>query len=338
MYKSGCDVLQASVKKKPRCFPSIHVLVYLTMFLLLLSIFLVAAPITTTTARRNDNPVIGIVAQDLKHPQPGRGPSYIAASYVKWLESAGARVVPIMVNQTKEQYTHLFNSLNGVLFPGGAANLTSSGYQRAAQTFYELALEANARGDYFPVWGTCLGFEELSYLTSGKLMLTRTNTSGMALNLNFSPDSKQARLFSGFPECLLQDMAAEALTENSHIWSLSVETFNSNEKLSSFYRILTTNTDGKTEFVSTMEAIDVPIYGTQWHAEKNAYEWTRPYIPHSPSAIKLTFYMADFFVNEARKSFHKFASEEEEDRVLIYNYNPIYTGTGKSPFEQMYFF
>lgn len=113
-----------------------------------------------------------------------------------------------------------------------------------------------------------------------------------------------------------------------------------------------------------MAAYDYPIYGTQWHPEKNAFEWTRPYIPHSPSAIKTTFYLAQFFVSEgmsilsfwflndivsscimlilfslpiARKNFHKFESEDEESNALIYNYNPVFTGP-KSGFEQIYFF
>lgn len=48
-------------------------------------------------------------------------------------------------------------------------------------------------------------------------------------------------------------------------------------------------------------AYDYPIYGTQWHPEKNAFEWSKPYIPHSPSAVKTTFQMADFFVSEGMK-------------------------------------
>lgn len=51
-------------------------------------------------------------------------------------------------------------------------------------------------------------------------------------------------------------------------------------------------------FLRMPTAYDFPIYATQWHPEKNAFEWTRPYIPHTPSAIKTTFYMAYFFVNE----------------------------------------
>uniref|UniRef100_A0A3P8PEU3 folate gamma-glutamyl hydrolase n=1 Tax=Astatotilapia calliptera TaxID=8154 RepID=A0A3P8PEU3_ASTCA len=276
-----------------------------------------------------------VLAQDVYLPQPSQT-AYIAASYVKFLESAGARVVPVMINQTLEDYKTLFNSINGILYPGGGVSIVSSGYERAAKIFYELAIEANKRGDYFPVWGTCLGFEQLMYLTSKNTILAYTNTSGAALPLNFT-NAEDSRMFKGFPAQLMKDLASEPLTVNSHKWSLGMLTYNTNEELKKFYKVLSVNTDGNVEFVSTVEAYDYPIYGTQWHPEKNAFEWTRPSIPHSPSAVKTTFYMAEFFVNEARKNFHKFETEEGESKALIYNYNPVYTGT-KSAFEQIYFF
>jgi len=43
------------------------------------------------------------------------------------------------------------------------------------------------------------------------------------------------------------------------------------------------------------------------------------------------------FLPTARKSFHRFKSVEEENKALIYNYSPVYTGA-KTAFEQMYFF
>uniref|UniRef100_A0A4W4DVG0 folate gamma-glutamyl hydrolase n=2 Tax=Electrophorus electricus TaxID=8005 RepID=A0A4W4DVG0_ELEEL len=281
----------------------------------------------------NNNPVIGVLAQEVY----GGTNAYIAASYVKYLESAGARVVPVMINRSVEHYTQLFRSINGILFPGGGVSIVSSGYAKAAEIFYQHAIEANSNGDYFPVWGTCLGFQLLSKLTSGKLLLSHTNTSGVALPLNFTKELKQSRMFEDFPDDLMTSLTTEPLTENSHKWSLTTKRFNGNEKLRKFYRILSTNTDGQTEFVSTMEAYDWPIYGTQWHPEKNAFEWTRSYIPHSAPAVKTTFYMAHFFVNEARKSLHRFSSKEEEQKALIYNYVPKYSGM-KSPFEQIYIF
>ncbi|XP_041669700.1 gamma-glutamyl hydrolase [Cheilinus undulatus] len=299
-------------------------------------IFCLLFPSCYSSVTRNDRPIIGVLAQEVRSPKPNVN-SYIAASYVKFLESAGARVVPVMINQTLEEYKTLFNSINGILYPGGAASLTSSGYARAAKIFYELAIEANQRGDYFPIWGTCLGFEQLTVLTSGKNLLVNTNTSGIALHLEFTNETKHSRLFGGFPDELMKDLASEPLTENSHKWSIALSTHRSNEELNSFYKVLSTNTDGRTEFVSTMEAYDYPIYGTQWHPEKNAFEWRRLYYPHSPSAIKITFYTAEFFVNEAKKNMHKFASEEDERDALIYNYTPVYATT-RSIFEQIYYF
>ncbi|XP_008290933.1 gamma-glutamyl hydrolase [Stegastes partitus] len=305
------------------------------MPLLLLCLSLSLLPFYSS-AMINDRPIIGVLAQEVYQPKPNQT-SYIAASYVKFLESAGARVVPVLIDQTPEEYRALFQSINGILYPGGGVSIISSGYERAAKIFYELAIQANKRGDYFPVWGTCLGFEQLMYLTSPNSTLSHSNTSGVALPLNFTAATKDSRMFKGFPAELMEDLASEPLTENSHQWSLATSTYNTNEDLRKFYKVLSTNTDGKIEFVSTVEAYDYPIYGTQWHPEKNAFEWSRPYIPHSPSAVKTTFYMAEFFVNEARKNFHRFESEEGESRALIYNYSPVYKGPNSS-FQQIYYF
>ncbi|KAI8426370.1 hypothetical protein MSG28_005223 [Choristoneura fumiferana] len=56
-----------------------------------------------------------------------------------------------------------------VLIPGGATYFNqSNGYADAGQHIYELAMELNDAGDYFPIFGTCLGFELLIILASGR--------------------------------------------------------------------------------------------------------------------------------------------------------------------------
>lgn len=306
-------------------------------FLLLPLSGIPAAVVPRTDQKRNDRPIIGVLAQELRKPEPNRN-SYIAASYVKTLEAAGARVVPVMVNRPEEEYRQLFNSINGILFPGGGANLMTSGYAKAANIFYRFALEANSQGDYFPVWGTCLGFEQLLVITSGENLLCRTNTSGISLPLEFTQDAAESKLFKDFPVDVMTALATENITVNFHKWSISMENFTKSEELRKFYKILSTNTDGDIEFISTMEAYDYPMYGTQWHPEKNAFEWSRAYYPHTPSAIKMTFYMADFFVNEAKKNFHSFPSEEDELKHLIQNHHPDFSGANGSSFLQKYYF
>lgn len=44
------------------------------------------------------------------------GNIYLPANYVQYLESAGARVVPVLVNQTDEYYTMMYESLNGYVY------------------------------------------------------------------------------------------------------------------------------------------------------------------------------------------------------------------------------
>lgn len=55
----------------------------------------------------NETPIVGIVAQELDPSMQKSYPvfnSYIAASYVKAVESSGARVVPIPINKNESYY------------------------------------------------------------------------------------------------------------------------------------------------------------------------------------------------------------------------------------------
>jgi gamma-glutamyl hydrolase len=115
----------------------------------------------------NNNPVIGILTQPWgSDPLP----AYIAASYVKYLESAGAQVIPLFYDAPLEETTTLFGQINGlqvfllsrdlmcsgVLFTGGGTDISlNSTFMITAQHIYNLALEANNKGDYFPLW-VCL--------------------------------------------------------------------------------------------------------------------------------------------------------------------------------------
>lgn len=62
-------------------------------------------------------PIIGIMAQELSQTfeklYAPEFDSYIAASYVKFIESSGSRVVPIQVGKPKEYYQNLMKNING---------------------------------------------------------------------------------------------------------------------------------------------------------------------------------------------------------------------------------
>jgi gamma-glutamyl hydrolase len=89
-----------------------------------------------------------------------------------------------------------------------------------------------------------------------------------------------------------------------------------------------------------MEAKDYPFYGTQWHPEKNNFEWSQnadySNLDHSPDAIAASQATAGFFLSEARRSPHVFPEEARDS--LIYSSALLYTGRNDWTYEQVYVF
>ncbi|XP_042344831.1 gamma-glutamyl hydrolase isoform X2 [Plectropomus leopardus] len=297
-------------------------------------------PIKPTQEAVNDRPVIGILTQivtdDVLQPF---GRTFIPASYVKFTESGGSRVMPIRLTLTTAEYEEIFQKINGLLFIGGAADLETSDFAKVAKIFYRLALKANDEGDFFPIWGTCMGMQLLTVLVAGENLLTKTPAENIALPLNLTTEAGSSRMFEGFPNELMRALTQEPLTGNFHRFGVTVKTFQENEKLQSFFSILSTNiAENGVQFVSTIEGKRYPFYGVQWHPEVNRFQWSRNRnIPHSAHAVQLSSLLAGFFVNEGRRSLHQFDNPEEEDASLIYMDTPVYIGniTG---YEQAYFF
>lgn len=281
-------------------------------------------------------PIIGVFAQPLS--QHGE---YIAASYVKWVESAGGRVVPIPYSAPKSYLKELLPQLNGLLYPGGAATVNDR-----AQYLYDLALQLNDQGVHFPVWGTCLGFEWLVQLTSAQhdALNHGLDSMNITLPLNFTEAAPTSRLFRAASSEVYDNLATKPITMNNHEQGITPERFASISKLSDFYTVLATNVDRRgVEFISAFEAKKYPVYGIQFHPEKNSYEYGEyadgaPYevIDHSPEAIAAGQFFANFFIAEARKNDLHFASPKVERNALIYNYQ---TSTLTYPgFVQSYLF
>ena len=57
-------------------------------------------------------------------------------------------------------------------------------------------------------------------------------------------------------------------------------------------------------------------------------------IPHGRDATRISQFVADFFIDEARKSGRKFSTAQAEDAALIYNDTPVKDPNGY--FEQIY--
>lgn len=296
----------------------------------------------------NDYPIIGVFTQPSTKPQaPCSGNClYLAASYVKNLESAGARVVPINYYADEAELDMLFASLNGFFFVGGGA-----AYPPSAQYLFDKTVQANDAGDFAPLWGTCMGFQWLLLAaTNNGIKLDPSDGTQMdAYNLSIPLDFASAavvgesKLFGAAPADVMQILASQNVTMNNHHYGIYPQHFVQTPALASFYSVLSTNKDrAGTAFVSTIEAFRYPIFGSQWHPEKNPFEWgmtpegmPNEAINHSPDAIRVAQYASNFFVQQARRSSHSFSSAAQEQAALIQNYAAVPT-TGD--FQQTYFF
>jgi len=307
---------------------------------ILLSILLTSA----LDGAPNNFPIIGVFTQPSSSHEGSCGGKclYLAASYVKHLEAAGARVVPVDYYATTAELDVLLQSVNGVLFPGGGSSFPPS-----AQYVFDRVKAINDAGHFFPLWGTCMGFQWLLIAQSKDQNILdpkngQFDSYNLSIPLEFTPTYMDSEMFADAPVEVIKILSTVNVTMNNHHYGIYPEHLSSTTSLSRFFHVLSTNRDRKgVAFVSTIEAFEYPIFGSQWHPEKNAFEWqTMDGVPaedinHGAQAVVAAHYTADFFVRQARRNRNKYPSPLAEDDALIYNYSPYRTS---GSFVQTYFF
>jgi len=284
----------------------------------------------------------------LEQPDGQPEQTYVPASYVKWIEGGGARVIPIHYRTPKAELDELLSSLNGMVFTGGCLSLEdNTTYYQTAKYIYEKAIEFNENGDYFPIWGTCMGFQLLTILGAqdhSVLLSYAFDSENLPLPLLYTPEAANSRLFGNAPTNVVTWLSDHTLnvTINLHHDGILPTSYYNNQNLRTEFKLLSYNYDrvGKA-FGSTIEGHKHPFYGVQYHPERNQYEWDTPEaVSHAPQAIACAQYFSEFFVEECRKSAHTFSDSKTEQSLLIYQYSPTYTGGDDDSFpeQQTYYF
>ena len=315
---------------------------------LILPITLSLLPLILTFSNTsNHKPIVGILSQpsDFNETHPTDNYSYIASSYVKFVESSGARVVPIPYDLPNEELKEIFQSINGLLFPGGSASLWQnestrlemSEFTKKGQYLVNLAIEANLNGDYFPIWGTCLGYELMMIaIANDPTILSLYNSSNHRLPLSLK-NMKYSRIFDRIDERLKKFVQNHDISYFNHHYGMDTNNFLRNGILSQLFTITSTaKTENGTEFIGSIEGLKLPFYGVQFHPEKSPFEWRITVnASHIEEAIQISQEYGNFLVREARKNNHKFFNETFEEKNLIYNYK---TEKVHESFMECYFF
>ncbi len=243
---------------------------------------------------------VGIITVPLS---PGRkyytvcGDSYISTAHSEWLKSAGLSILAIPYTTDNHQW--YFERINGLYLPSGGVFASNSvEYYNCCKEFVKLAIDANDKGNYFPIWGGCMGFQQMIIIADGKDnttdLLERFDSFGnLELPLIFTDDGIDGKMMrkarESDPDYIIKLMK-EDLTLNNHMMGISPQRFRQSKLLNNFYRIVSYNYDRKgKEFVSTIESKLYPFYGVQWHPERDIHKMR---------------YFSEFFASEVRKNKH----------------------------------
>jgi len=218
------------------------------------------------------------------------------AAYVKFMESAGARVVPLIMGEPLEVTLEKVSKLSGVLFPGGGGD-----YIEFGRPIYEAILEANDQGHFYPAWGTCLGLEALATWASsdGRDVLTHLEAEHVSLPLFFTADPLETKMFAGLG---LSAYWFENLpvTLNAHSFGVDPTRFTDDEGLKSIFTLTSVSFEPEGDgnpFTATMESDRYPIMGTQFHPEKTVTMFNdNQGVNHSWESIQLNSYFAENFL------------------------------------------
>lgn len=208
------------------------------------------------------------------------GPAVITKATVDWLTSAGLEVVPIPYTYSPSHVRHIIDSVHGLYLQGGPTdNPRYRSLVKAllveAYTRHKKMLNGEEGGAYFPIWGTCHGLQTVLTLYAIDPELDPVNQEGLhpsvlRLMPHVKTEGRLTRAVRHFPTS----------APFSHRFGISLERFRANETMRSHFRVLTTSRDrdGK-RFVSTVEAIEMPIYLVQYHPEMDPYlQWMAEFL------------------------------------------------------------
>ena len=221
---------------------------------------------------------VGIISVPLT---PGKkffsvcGDSYIATAHIGWLKRQGIKIVPIPY--TTKDFKYYMDRINGLYFPsGGAFAGTQKEYYNCCKTFLKLAMKENDKGYHFPIWGGCMGMQQMMIIADEhddlKNLLTRFDSFNNLLEtLRFTEEGRKSRIVRYISPELFKKMQTKSCTLNNHKLGISTARFRKHKNLNNFYKIVSWSKDRKgKKFVSTIEGRYYPFYGVQWHPERSS--------------------------------------------------------------------
>jgi gamma-glutamyl hydrolase len=224
---------------------------------------------------------IGIIALP-KHP--------IIENYIRWIKDAGATPIIIPYSITKTDLIKQMDKLQGVIWTGGAIETERYSenqritYLTTLQRCFLIAKDCNDHGRYFPIWGSCLGFETLVLMGEDvplSKFFTRVQIHERTGRDTITFLSSPSRIKQFFPLKLRNAMARIPCATHHHKLGFDITPL-------PHMRFVSVDSG----FINIIEYVDYPFYGVQFHPER----------PFSPFSEEISRQFGQFLIKECQKN------------------------------------
>jgi gamma-glutamyl hydrolase len=189
------------------------------------------------------------------------------------------------------------DKINGILYAGGEDNMD---YWIWARGIYDYVKQQNIEGNFYPQWGTCLGFQMLMMYESINGLASRGDyvNTHYPEPLTFTMKPEDSAVFGGLTETQIAALQKESISYLSHHNGYDPALFETDIGIKNFFNLVATQkAEDGLEFATAIEGKDFPFYGIQFHAEKEFLSFAPEYhFNHAEDSEAINRHYADFFV------------------------------------------
>lgn len=261
-------------------------------------------------------PVIGVVTYPYHDSTKNYDDCYIKLNTIKWLEAAGADVIPIPCWSTEEDLQKYIEKVNGIYLQTGTSTLeiTEKPYlliRKIVSLIIDLKDKKNIN---LPLWGSGWGMEILHSIISGSsksidFLQNSGNSFLLYVDLEANKDTK---MFSLFSDKDMENVNKFPLAVTFSTHAIGPREYNNYRDLENFFEQTSFGLDeDKRAFIASVEAKNYEIFGVQFDPESICYNRNKSFnIPSGINAVRIAHNLSNFFVNISRKNTNVMTKEE----------------------------